>query len=203
MGGSRRARLHIKLVHDDLEDVKLFRFEVPEELLICLIGCVEVFSVCLIHRGRNLTLLLIDLFEEAVPTVMQLDDSVNLLELPHVRIIDGLLLGVIALVEHVGVVDIGTPQYSHLINLLLAVKDGLGTILVSQQHFNLILLVLFELGELLLLWLHEDLLEDQLVLLLPLGGEGAVRSGRLLRVSEAHGIGHGRRLTRLLVLLQE
>ena len=54
------------------------------------------------------------------------------------------------------------------------------------------MLVLFELGELLLFWLHEDFLEDQLVLLLALGGESAVRSGGLLGVGEAHGVGHDR-----------
>ena len=98
MGGSGCARLHIKLVHNDLEDIKLLRFEVPEELLISLIGCVEVFGVCGIHRGRNLTLLLVYLFKETITTIVQLDYPINLLELLHIGITDGLLFGVIALV---------------------------------------------------------------------------------------------------------
>ena len=118
--GAGCARLHIKLVHNDLEDIKLLCFEVPEELLISLIGCVEL-GVCGIQRGRNLTLLLVNLFEEAITAIVQLDDPIDLLELLHVGIGDGLLSSVIALVEHIRVVDLGTPQYSHLVNLLLAI----------------------------------------------------------------------------------
>ena len=119
--GAGCARLHIELIHNDLEDIKLLCFEVPKELLISLIGCVEVFGVCGIHRGRNLTLLLVNLFKEAITAIVQLDDPIDLLELLHVGIGDGLLSSVIALVEHIRVVDLGTPQYSHLVNLLLAI----------------------------------------------------------------------------------
>ena len=97
MRGAGRARLHIKLVHNDLEDVKLLCFEVPEELLVGLISSVE-FGVCGIQRGRNLTLLLVNLFEEAITTIVKLDYPIDLLELLHVSIGDGLLSSVIAFV---------------------------------------------------------------------------------------------------------
>lgn len=98
MRGSGCARLHIKLVHNDLEDIKLLCFEVSEELLIGLVSCVEVFGVCGIHRGRDLTLLLVNLVQEAIAAIVQLDYPINLLELLHVGISDGLLSSVVALV---------------------------------------------------------------------------------------------------------
>ena len=61
-------------------------------------------------------------------------------------------------------------------------------------------MVLFELGQLLLLGLHEDLLEDELVLLLALGGERPVRALRFLLVSEAHGVCCGASRSRLVLL---
>ena len=94
--------------------------KVPEQLLICLVGLVEVLREHGVHRGRNLTLLLINLIKEAIATVLQPDDLVDLRELLQIRTIDGLLFGVVALIQHVRVVDISTTQNFHLIYLLLA-----------------------------------------------------------------------------------
>ena len=129
--GSGRARLHVKLIHNDLEDIKLLCFEVSEKLLISLISCVKVLGVGGIHRGRDLALLLINLFKEAITTVVQLDYPINLPELLHVGISSSLLSSVIAFVHHIRVVDFSTPQYSYLVKLLLAIQDGLGAVLVS------------------------------------------------------------------------
>ena len=71
-------------------------------------------------------------------------------------------------------IDTGRADHSHLIHLLLVVKYRLSSIPIADEHLDLVLLVLLELSQLLLLWLHEDLLEDHLILLLALSGEGSV-----------------------------
>lgn len=99
----------------------------------------------------------------------------------------------VALIYHVRVVDAVGPDHSHLVHLPLLLENFIGPVAVAEQHLDLVLLILLELGELLLLWLDEDLLEDELILLLSLGWEGTVRVLSLLLVGEAHGVrGAGR-----------
>ena len=54
------------------------------------------------------------------------------------------------------------------------------------------MLILLEFSQFLLLRLHENLLEDQLILLLALRREGSIGTLTLLTVSETHSVGHGR-----------
>jgi ABC-type uncharacterized transport system permease subunit len=86
------------------------------------------------------------------------------------------------------VVDAVGPNHSHLIHLPLLLENFIGPVAVAEQHLHLVLLILLELSQLLLLGLDKDLLEDELVLLLPLGWEGSVRALSLLLVCEAHGV---------------
>ena len=106
----------------------------------------------------------------------------------------------VALIHHVRVVDAGRPDHTHLVKLLLLFKHFIGALTITQQHLHLVLLVLFELRQLLLLRLHEDLLEDELVLLLALRGERSVGALRFLLVSEAHGVCGSASRSRLVLL---
>ena len=112
-------------------------------------------------------LILIDFGQETVASILKFDHFVWLESL-HVALVTRLLHGVVALIHHVGVVDARGPNHFNLVVLLLLLEHFCGTVLVTKQHFNLVLLPLLKLSKLLLLWLNKDFLEDKLVLLLAL-----------------------------------
>ena len=96
-------------------------------------------------------------------------------------------------------INASRPDYSHLIHFLLLFKYFVCTFSVSQEHLDLILLILLELSQLLLFGLHKDLLKNELVLLLSLGGKRPIRALALLLVCETHSVGHRARFGGLLL----
>ena len=181
---SLRLRLHIEFVDDDFKDVEIFNLKVAEELLIRLIRRIQIGPN---FRGRRSAELLVNLVQETISAVLQLDDLLGL-ELLNVVLVARFLLRVVALIHHVRVIDSSRANYAHLVLLFLLFHHLIGTLAITQKHFHLVLLVLLELRQLLLLGLHEYLLEDELVLLLALGRERPIRALRFLLVREAHGI---------------
>ena len=198
---SLRLRLHVEFVDDDFEDVEILDLKVAEELLVRLICRIQICPGLGGHRPAQL---LVNLVQEAIPTVLQLDDLLGL-ELLNVILVARLLERMVALVHHVRVIHAGRANHAHLVLLFLLLQHLIGALAVAQQHLHLVLLVLLKLCQLLLLGLHEYLLEDELVLLLALGGECPIRALRFLLVREAHGVRGGTCCTcfRLLSLLEQ
>ena len=95
---SRLLLLHVKLVHDDLEDVELFRAQVAQQRLVRAVRRIQIL-VGLV-RARHSAVFLGDLLEEAVAAVVQLDQLFRL-KLLQVVLIVGLLVRVVALIHHV------------------------------------------------------------------------------------------------------
>ena len=94
----------------------------------------------------------------------------------------------VTLIHHIRVVDTFRANHSNLVHSLLLLEDFVCALPITKQHLHLILLILLELSKFLLLRLNEDFLEDELVLLLALRGEGPVGALGLLLVCEAHAI---------------
>ena len=83
-------------------------------------------------------------------------------------------------------IDALSSQDLHLVHLLLLLNHALGTLSIAQQVLNLVSLVLLKLGKLLLLRLHKNFLEYQLILRLALRRERTVGSRCLLRMGVAN-----------------
>ena len=181
---SLRLRLHVEFVDDDFKDVEIFDLKVAEELLIRLVRRIQIGPSL---GGRWPAQLLVNLVQEAISAVLQLDDLLSL-ELLNVVLVARLLERVVALVHHVRVINAGRANHAHLVLLFLLLQYLIGALAIAQQHFHLILLVLLKLRQLLLLGLYEYFLENELVLLLALGGECPIRALRFLLVREAHGV---------------
>ena len=153
--------------------------KIAQQLLISVVLCVQlrvtIWALCVV-------LLFIDLIKEAVASIVKLDDLLRLQALDVVFVV-GLFLRMVTLVEHVGVVD-SLPAAKHfdLVQLLLLLSGLACTIAIAKKHISLVLLVLLELGQLFLLGLNKNLLEDHLVLLLSFRWEGPVRLTCLLGV---------------------
>ena len=105
-------------------------------------------------------LILINFVKETVSTILQLNDLLRL-KLLHIVLVVRLLLRMVALVQHVGVID-ALPAAEHFDLVLLSqLLCGQGRpVSITKQQVGLVLLMLLELGQFLLLRLHEDLLED-------------------------------------------
>ena len=85
------------------------------------------------------------------------------------------LLRMVAFIHHVRVIDTIGSQHSDLIQLLLLFDHFLCSFRVAEQILDLVPLVLLKLGQLVLLRLDEDFLEDELVLGLALSRERTIR----------------------------
>ena len=110
------------------------------------------------------------------------------LELLQIVLVVGLLRRVITLIHHIRVVDTFRANHTNLVHFLLLLEDFVCALPITKQHLHLILLILLELSKFLLLRLNENFLEDELVLLLALRGEGPARALGLLLVCEAHAL---------------
>ena len=84
------GRLHVELVHDDLENVELLHLKVPQQLLISLVRSVKLLVFRPDLSRRRPAELLIDLVKEAIAAILQPDDFIRL-ELLHVVFVACLL----------------------------------------------------------------------------------------------------------------
>ena len=116
---------HVEFVDDHLKQVELLVPKIAQQLLICVVLCVQL-RVCI--RALRVVLVFIDLVKEAVASILELDDLLWLQAL-HVVFVVGLLLRMVALVEHVGVVDaLPAAQHLNLVQLLLLHIGGTVTL---------------------------------------------------------------------------
>ena len=179
------CRAHVEFVDDHLKQVELFVSKIAQQLLIGVVLSVQlrvtIWALCVV-------LLFIDLIKEAIASIMKLDDLLRLQALDVVFVVS-LLPRMVTLVEHVGVVhSLPAAEHFDLVQLLLLLSGLACTIAITKKHISLVLLVLLELGQLFLLGLNKNLLEDHLVLLLSFRWEGPVRLTCLLGVCIADSV---------------
>ena len=95
------ALLHVKLIHHNLKDIELLRLQISEQLLVSLVGGIEILLASPGSAGlRAAHTLLINLIKEAASSILQLNHLLSL-ELLQVGLVRRLLFGMVALVHHI------------------------------------------------------------------------------------------------------